>query len=423
MGFVGSCIDIQEMVEASEALANLNATLERRVEERTAQLADVNRELESFAYSVSHDLRAPLRQIGSYAELIRNELPAELVRGRSSATSASSRGRRARPGARARRARVQPRVGRGLSASRVRARELVGRSCSGCCRRAQRPVHWEIGALPEVTADAHAAAPRVPEPARERAEVHREAVRARDPRRPHALRASEHVFSVGDNGIGFDPRQSPSPVQAVPAPARQEECRGSGIGLANVARIVKRHGGRVWAEGRSTRARRSTSPFPAARASRSGRLNRGASMLPREAWLDLARKLDWTFRYVSESDLFPGDPSGETRVPPEDWRRWEEPFKTSYREYVAAQHDKERAVRAVREAVGRPEHQRRIPRPWLNANKFHGAALPLAEFAATIGNLRAGASRATARGGRWRYSARWTSCATPRSRCCSTTIS
>src|SRR5688572_21102290 len=54
-------------------------------------------------------------------------------------------------------------------------------------------------------------------------------------------------------------------------------------------------------------------------------------MLPREAWLDLARKLDWTFRYVPEADLFPGAPSGETRVAPEDWRRWEEPFKTSYR--------------------------------------------------------------------------------------------
>ena len=113
-------------------------------------------------------------------------------------------------------------------------------------------------------------------------------------------------------------------------------------------------------------------------------------MLPREAWLDLARKLEWTFRYVPEAELFPGDPSGSTRVPADAWLAWEEPFKTSYREYVAAQHEKERAVRAVRDAVGRPEHLSRVPRPWLNANKLHGAALPLAEFAATIGNLRAG---------------------------------
>ena len=60
-------------------------------------------------------------------------------------------------------------------------------------------------------------------------------------------------------------------------------------------------------------------------------------MLPREAWLDLARKLDWTFRYAPEPELFPDDPSGRTRVPPDAWRQWEEPFKTSYREYVATQ--------------------------------------------------------------------------------------
>jgi toluene monooxygenase system protein A len=113
-------------------------------------------------------------------------------------------------------------------------------------------------------------------------------------------------------------------------------------------------------------------------------------MLPREAWLNLARKLDWTFRYASPDEIFPAEPTGETRVPPAAWGDWDEPFKTSYREYVSAQSEKERAVRAVRDAVGRPEHTRRVPKSWLSVNKFHGAALPLAEFAATIGNLRAG---------------------------------
>ena len=113
-------------------------------------------------------------------------------------------------------------------------------------------------------------------------------------------------------------------------------------------------------------------------------------MLSRDAWLNLARKLDWTFRYVSEAELFPAETSGVTRVPPAAWADWDEPYKTSYREYVAAQSEKDRAVRAVRDAVGRPEDMKRVPRSWLNVNKFHGAALPLAEFAATIGNLRAG---------------------------------
>ena len=113
-------------------------------------------------------------------------------------------------------------------------------------------------------------------------------------------------------------------------------------------------------------------------------------MLPRDAWLNLARKLDWTFRYASEAELFPAETSGVTRVPNAAWADWDEPFKTSYREYVAAQSEKDRAVRGVRDAVGRPEHMKRVPTSWLSVNKFHGAALPLAEFAATIGNLRAG---------------------------------
>lgn len=112
-------------------------------------------------------------------------------------------------------------------------------------------------------------------------------------------------------------------------------------------------------------------------------------VIPRDAYLDLARKLDWEFSYVREADVFPREICGEPYLPGEAWRGWEEPFRTSYSEYVAMQASKNADVRAVREAVGRLEDFAALPPPWINALKLHGAVLPLAEFAAVVGSLRA----------------------------------
>jgi toluene monooxygenase system protein A len=112
-------------------------------------------------------------------------------------------------------------------------------------------------------------------------------------------------------------------------------------------------------------------------------------MLKRDEWLDLARKVDWTFSYVSEVDAFPEVASGRPWLPSEAWSAWDEPFRTTFAEYVTQQHAKEDAVRAVREAVGKLEDAKKLPPSWLDAVKLHAATLPLAEFAAVIGNLRA----------------------------------
>jgi toluene monooxygenase system protein A len=125
-------------------------------------------------------------------------------------------------------------------------------------------------------------------------------------------------------------------------------------------------------------------------------------MLQRDDWLPLARKLDWEFSYVSERDVFPETMSGAPWLPGAAWQDWEEPYRTSYREYVATQHRKEAAVQAVRGAIGRPSDFARLDRAWLSAVKLHAAGLALAEFAAVVGNLRAARfGRASA----WRFAA------------------
>lgn len=112
-------------------------------------------------------------------------------------------------------------------------------------------------------------------------------------------------------------------------------------------------------------------------------------MLKRDEWLDLARKLDWTFSYVSEREAFPEVASGRPWVPGEKWRDWDEPYRTTYSEYVSNQSAKEASVRAVKESVGRVTDFQKLDPSWLNGLKLHSATLPLAEFAAVIGNLRA----------------------------------
>src|SRR2546423_1863166 len=112
-------------------------------------------------------------------------------------------------------------------------------------------------------------------------------------------------------------------------------------------------------------------------------------MLQRDEWLDLARKADWEDSYVSAEEVVPPDIAGRPWLTHAEWRGWDEPYRSSYSDYVTTQHEKDRSVHAVREAVGRLEDFSKLDKVWLNALKFHSATLPLAEFAAVVGNLRA----------------------------------
>lgn len=109
----------------------------------------------------------------------------------------------------------------------------------------------------------------------------------------------------------------------------------------------------------------------------------------RDEWCDLARKLDWTFSYVDEREVFPEVLSGAPWLAAREWRDWDEPYRSTFAEYVATQHKKEVSFQAVAEAVGRAHDLSRLDPGWLSVVKLHMATLPLAEFAAVIGNLRA----------------------------------
>lgn len=119
-------------------------------------------------------------------------------------------------------------------------------------------------------------------------------------------------------------------------------------------------------------------------------------------WLSIARKLDWKFKYVSEEEVFPASLSGKPWMPHSEWKDWEEPFKTTYSQYVIGQSAKEESVQSVREIVGRTEDYTKLDPAWLNALKLYSATFPLAEFAATIGNLR---SARFGRDSAWRITA------------------
>src|SRR6478609_705020 len=96
-------------------------------------------------------------------------------------------------------------------------------------------------------------------------------------------------------------------------------------------------------------------------------------MPTRDQWLDLARDLDWELSYVSEEEAFPEVLSGRPFLPRAAWRGWDEPYRTTYPDYVSTQAEKDASVYAVRDVVGKPEDYARLPPEWKSALKLHAA--------------------------------------------------
>jgi light-regulated signal transduction histidine kinase (bacteriophytochrome) len=227
----------------------LNADLELRVTERTAALEAANKELETFGYSVSHDLRAPLRHIEGFVEILSSATTGTLDADsrqhlQTIADAAKQMGRLLDDLlAFSRTARAE------LRKARFSLAELVAKVVRELQPDTQnRQVEWVIGALPEVEADPALLRQVVLNLIGNALKFTRTRARARIEISCHAT-PTEDVICIADNGAGFDPRYRHKLFVVFQRLHRAADFEGTGVGLANVRRIIHRHGGRTWAEG------------------------------------------------------------------------------------------------------------------------------------------------------------------------------
>jgi signal transduction histidine kinase len=240
---------LDEIERQNAALQEARSDLERRVDRRTADLAAANKELEAFSYSVSHDLRAPLRAIDGFSKALQTKY----------GETFDEQGRHYLDRVRTATSRMADLIDDLLGLARISRQDLVrrpidlseiARKVAGelAVRTPQKPVHTEI--QPGLVAEADA---RLVTVVLENLIGNAWKFAGRKERPAVEIGQQRNgdgsAFYVRDNGAGFDMQYADKLFGAFQRLHSDSEFEGTGIGLATVQRIVARHGGRIWAEG------------------------------------------------------------------------------------------------------------------------------------------------------------------------------